>query len=97
MEMFEPAHPGAIVKDNLDALALSVAKAAEALSVDRSALHRVVSGKAAISPDMAVRLEAVIGSTADHWMRLQSAYDLAQARKRNAEIIKNLCRIPAQA
>ena len=51
------------------------------LGVTRQQLHNVLSGKSVISPEMALRLERAIGSSAEHWLRLQSAYDLAQARK----------------
>ena len=46
----------------------------------RHTLSRVINGQAGISPEMAIRLERVGWSNADHWMRLQAAYDLAQAR-----------------
>ncbi len=46
----------------------------------------MINGKAAISPEMAIRLEKAFGSTADAWLRMQAAYDLAQARKREKRI-----------
>lgn len=80
MPMKNPPHPGRGLKDEFDFLGLTTTQAAEALGVSRMQVHRVVSEKSAISPEMALRLEAVVGSTADHWLRLQSSYDLAQLR-----------------
>jgi len=86
--MKNPPHPGHSIKDAcLDPLNLSVTDAAGALGVARHTLSRVINGQAEISPEMAIRLERVGWSTADHWMRLQAAYDLAQARL-NAGAIK---------
>lgn len=90
--MFNPPHPGEGLKDDIEALGLTTAQAAEALGVSRQQLHRVIAGTSGISAEMAVRLEAVIGSTADHWMRLQGAYDLAQVRQQT-EITKGLRRL----
>ena len=81
------------MKDDIDALELSVAKAAQALGVTRSQLYRVLSAQSAISPEMALRLEVVIGGSADHWLRMQAAYDTALARIRMAEITQGLKRI----
>jgi len=75
-----PAHPGRLIKADLDTLNLSVAGGALALGISRGQLHRIVSGRSSISAEMALRLEAVIGGSADHWLRLQSAYDLARVR-----------------
>ncbi len=88
--MYSPPYPGRLIRSDLEALNISVANAANALGVDRSQLHRVLSGKSAISAEMALRLEAVIGSSADHWMRMQNAYDLAQLRSQKADMIKSL-------
>ena len=56
-------------------------------------LHRALTGQSAISPEMALRSEAVIGSTADHWPRLQAAYNLAKVRQRAPEITTSLRRL----
>jgi antitoxin HigA-1 len=80
MPMKNPPHPGFGLKDDLDTLNLKISEAAAALGVTRQQLYKVVNGQSAISAEMAVRLEQVIGSTADHWLRLQAAYDLAQVR-----------------
>ena len=70
------------MKDDLEALGLTVAQGAAALGITRQQLYRVLNGRSAISPEMAVRLEQVIGGSADHWLRMQAAHDLAQIRNK---------------
>ena len=93
MPMFAPPHPGKGLKEDFEELGLSIAQAAKALGVTRQQLYKVTNGDSAISPEMAVRLETVIGANADHWLRLQTAYDLAQVRLNKAEITKGLKRL----
>ncbi|QJD28851.1 HigA family addiction module antitoxin [Methylococcus geothermalis] len=90
MTMHNPPHPGAILKEDvLPELDLSVTEAARQLGVSRVALSRILHGKAAISAGMALRLEAWIsGPTAETWLRMQSDYDLWQARQRPAPNIQ---------
>jgi addiction module HigA family antidote len=79
--MKNPAHPGRIVRDDcLEPLGLSVTEGAKALGVTRQALNNVVNGKSGISPEMAIRLSKAFGSTAETWLRMQAAYDLAQVQ-----------------
>jgi addiction module HigA family antidote len=81
MRMKNPPHPGSIVRHGcLEPLGLTVTDGARVLGVSRQALNNVVTGKAGISADMAIRLEKAFGGTADTWVRLQAAYDLAQVR-----------------
>jgi addiction module HigA family antidote len=84
--MKNPPHPGAGIRDDIEALGLSVAEAAAGLGVTRQQLHNVIAGRSAITPEMALRLEKGVGSTADHWLRLQMSYELAQARLRHAKL-----------
>jgi antitoxin HigA-1 len=93
MVMKNPPHPGFHVKDEIEALDMSVSKIASALGVTRSQLHRLIAGQSAISAEMALRLEAVIGGTADMWLSLQAAYAVAQIRKRAHEITGGLQRL----
>ena len=84
--MHNPPHPGEILREDvLPALGLSVTDAAEQLGVTRAALSRVINCRAAISPEMALRLEAWLGidhgGRADNWIAQQAAYDLWQARR----------------
>ena len=87
MPMKNPAHPGRVVRhDCLEPLGLSVTAAARVLGVTRQALNNLVNGKAGISPEMAIRLSKAFGSTAETWLRMQVAYDLAAARKKESKI-----------
>ncbi len=86
MPMKSPAHPGRLIKNELDEMGLSVAAAAEGLGVTRQQLCNVINGKSAVTPEMAVRLEKGIGSTADTWLRMQNAFDLVQVRQNRAAI-----------
>jgi addiction module HigA family antidote len=88
MEMKSPPHPGELVGDNLDELGISVTAAAKGLGITRQQLHNIIAGRSAIVPEMAVKLEKALGSTADTWLRMQMNYDLAQIRKRGAVNVK---------
>jgi addiction module HigA family antidote len=82
MPMLNPPHPGLSVKhDCLEPLRLTVTKAADILGVSRQTLNDLVHCRRGISPEMAIRLDMAFGGGADTWVRLQAAYDLAQARK----------------
>ena len=87
--MFNPPHPGETLRDDiLPAMGLTVTKAAKQIGVSRVTLSRVLNGRAAISPEMALRLEAWLGvdsgGRADVWLGQQMAYDLWQARQKVA-------------
>ncbi len=87
MPMKDPPHPGESIRVNcLEPLGLTVTRGSEVLGVARHTLSRVLNGHAAISADMAIRLEKAGWSNADFWMRRQAAYDLAQARMREDRI-----------
>jgi addiction module HigA family antidote len=87
MAMKNPPRPGELVKHEcIEALGLSVTNAAMALCVTRQALSNLINGSAGISPEMAVRLEKAFGGTAEGWLKLQLAYDLAAVRKTSAKI-----------
>ncbi|MDD4930445.1 MAG: HigA family addiction module antitoxin [Gallionella sp.] len=87
MKMHNPPHPGLTLRDDvLPALGLSVTEAAQQLDVARVTLSRVINGRAAISPEMALRIEAWLGvergGEARLWLAEQSAYDMWQAEQR---------------
>ena len=87
MPMKNPPYPGRSIKDAcLEPLGLNITEGAKVLGVTRNTLSRVINGQNGISPDMAIRLEKAGWSNADHWLRLQTAYDLAQARKHQNRI-----------
>ena len=88
MPMKNPPHPGLSVRhDCLEPLRLSVMEAVRRLGVSRKRLSDIVNCHAGISPEMATRLDRAFGGGAGTWLRLQAAYDLAQAMKR-ADVIK---------
>jgi addiction module HigA family antidote len=87
MPMKNPPHPGRIVRDLcLEPLGLSVTEAARVLGVTRQTLNNVVNEKAGISPEMAVRLAKAFGSDAGTWLRMQTAYDLAQVEEAKIQV-----------
>lgn len=101
MTKADPPHPGYIVrKDCLEPHSLGVVEGARILGVSRQALSNLVNARAAISPEMAVRLAKAFGGSDESWLQLQLAYDLAQVRKRAHTIAVNpaamLARNPAQ-
>jgi addiction module HigA family antidote len=87
MPMKNPPHPGDLIKTEvIEALDLSVSKAAEILKVRRATLSDLLHGKAALTPDMALRIEKAFGPDMDHLLRMQLAYDVAKTRERSREI-----------
>lgn len=82
MEMFNPPHPGEIIReDYLTPSGLTVTAAAEGLGVTRMALSDLVNCHSGVSAQMAIRTEKAGWSTADHWLRMQLQYDLWHARQ----------------
>jgi addiction module HigA family antidote len=97
MPMKNPPHPGRSIRNAcLAPLGLSVTEGARVLGVTRQALNNVVNGKSGISAEMAIRLTKAFGSTADTWLRMQVAYDLAQAMKDESKIKVQRQRIPEE-
>jgi addiction module HigA family antidote len=88
MGMHNPAHPGEILKELVLApLGLSVTDAAGHLGVSRKTLSKVLNGRGTVTPEMALRIEMTLGKPdAAHWLRLQNAYDLWQARQHSRMI-----------
>ena len=84
MNMHNPAHPGKILKELvITPLGLTVSETASSLGVSRNTLHRILKGDGAVTAEMAMRLEAVLGKPdASHWLRLQNANDLWQVRQK---------------
>jgi len=93
--LHNPPHPDETLREDiLPALKLSVTDAAKQLGVARPTLSKVLNGKAAISPEMALRLEKWLGvkngGRADVWLAEQTAYDLWQAREKFTAKVKSL-------
>ncbi len=87
MRMARPAHPGQFIRmEVIEPLDLSVTQAAKVLGVTRPALSALLNGRAALSPDMALRIEKAFGPKMDTLLRMQTAYEIAEARGREADI-----------
>jgi addiction module HigA family antidote len=83
MPMKNPPHPGDFIRTEIiEPAGLTVTAAAVALQVSRPALSSLLNSKADLSGDMALRIEKAFGVKMDTLMRMQSAYDIAQTRKR---------------
>jgi addiction module HigA family antidote len=100
MPMQDPAHPGPIIlHECIEPLGLTIPEAAASLGVPASELSDLVAGRAGLSPEMAIRVGKVFGSSPGSWYRMQAAYDMAQAEKRSGDIPvpSQLWPSPAQA
>lgn len=87
MRMARPAHPGQFIRmEVIEPLNLSITQAARILGVTRPALSAVLNGRAALSPAMALRVEKAFGPQMDTLLRMQTAYEIAEARDREDEI-----------
>ena len=87
MPMKNPPHPGDLIKTEIiEALDLNVSKAADILKVRRATLSDLIHGKAALTPEMALRIEKAFGPDMNHLLRMQLAYDVAKTREHAGEI-----------
>ena len=88
MTMHYPAHPGEILRELvIEPLELTITGVSEHLNISRKTLSKVLNGRGSITPEMALRLEMAFQKpSADHWLRLQNAYDLWEARSHKAEL-----------
>lgn len=80
MRMHNPAHPGTVLREYLGEI--TVTEAASRLGVTRTALSRILNGSAGISVDMALRLRAALGTSAEFWLDMQVQHDLWQAEQK---------------
>lgn len=92
MEMYNPAHPGAVLKDVLESVPMTVGEFAAHLGVSRNTLSRILNERAAVTPEMSIKLnEAFNKDTPDFWFKLQNQYDFwhaKQAKRRKVRPIK---------
>ena len=88
MNMFDPAHPGELIRETLEGIKeetgnkLTVEQVATGLGTTRKTLSAIINGKQGVSPEMALRLAKAFNTTPEFWLHVQENYDLAQARKR---------------
>ena len=88
MQMFNPPHPGQVLRDYLGRV--SVAAAAQHLGVTRAALSSILNGRAGISGEMALRLSEALGTTPELWIGMQGQYELWQASKEPRRKLRRL-------
>lgn len=88
MRMKNPVHPGTILRLSIGDM--EVSEAAARLKVSRPTLSKIINGKAGISADMALRLEALLGNPSEFWLDLQKQYELARARHHKRPHIRPL-------
>jgi len=79
--MLNPPHLGELIRESMDEVGWNVTLTAERLGCERGTLSRLLNGRAGVSANMALALEDIGWGTADHWMRMQASYELAQARR----------------
>ena len=80
--MLNPPHLGELIRESMDDVGWNVTETAAHLGCERGTLSRLLNGKAGVSANMALALEDIGWGTADHWMRMQASYELAQACRR---------------
>lgn len=88
--MYNPAHPGEIIREYLEDHAILVTDAAEKLGITRVSLSRILNGKTGISADMALRLAESLGTTPELWTDLQTQYELWQCRQQPRPAVKKM-------
>ena len=84
--MYDPPHLGELIRESMEAEGWTVNATAERLGVSRVALSRVLNGRASVSAALALALERIGWSDAEHWMRMQAIYAVAQERRKQAEV-----------
>jgi addiction module HigA family antidote len=95
MRMFNPPHPGLVLRQYLGTLPVSTA--AEHLGVSRVTLSRVLNGRAGVSADLALRLADALGTSPELWAGMQSQYDLWVASRKRRKKVTHLRRVPELA
>ena len=96
MRTRKPTHPGAILREDvLPELNMSVSAFSRSLGVSRQTLHAVLGERSGISPEMALRLGALLGNGAQLWVDMQTKYDLWQAEAKLHDVLQQMHRITA--
>ncbi|MEQ5349981.1 MULTISPECIES: HigA family addiction module antitoxin [Morganellaceae] len=81
MKMYNPPHAGELIAETLDELGVGVRDLAKALGVAPSTAHKLINGKSIVTPEMAIKLSAVLGSSPKFWLNIQDNYSLNKAEK----------------
>ena len=82
--MLNPPHLGELIRESMEEVGWSVTETSARLGCERGTLSRLLNGRAGVSANMALALESIGWGTADHWMRMQASYELAQVRRERA-------------
>ena len=82
--MLNPPHLGELIRESMDETGWNVTETATRLGCERGTLSRLLNGRAGVSAAMALALESIGWGTAEHWMRMQASYELAQERRKQA-------------
>jgi antitoxin HigA-1 len=82
LQMQNPPYPGELIGNTLEELGVKITEAAKVLGITRQQLHNLIAGRSGITPEMALRLEKALGSSANAWLRMQMNYDLARVRSK---------------
>jgi len=91
MGMYKPVHPGEVFRELwLEPMGLTLTEAAKRLGVTRKTVSTLINGRGALTPEMALRLEIVLGASAESWMKVQGAYDLWQMSALRKTLRKSL-------
>lgn len=86
MAMYSPAHPGELIRETIEGIReetgdrLPLEEVAKGLGTTRKTLSSIINGKQGVTPEMAIKLAAGLGSTPEFWLRAQENYDLFKAR-----------------
>jgi addiction module HigA family antidote len=96
MRMFNPPHPGRQVREDIEALGWTITEAAGYLGCSRKQLSDIANLRSGISPEMAIRLSAIIGGSPGLWCRMQLSYDLLQVEGRTDEILSTVNQPPKE-
>ena len=86
--MLNPPHLGELIRESMEEVGWNVTETAGRLGCERGTLSRLVNGRAGVSATMALALEDIGWGTAEHWMRMQASYELAQARQERVAAVQ---------
>ena len=92
--LLNPPHLGELIRESMDETGWNVSEAATHLNCERGTLSRLLNGKAGLSARMALSLEGIGWGTAEHWMRMQASYELAQARRQRTTLERPIAQKP---
>lgn len=95
--MLNPPHLVELIRESMEEVGWNVTETAERLGCERETLSRLLNGKAGVSTNMALALEAIGWGTAEHWMRMQASYEAAQARRERTEAREIVARARSSA